>query len=178
MLLHLVAPLLLFTTGCQPPAVRSVTYGVDRLPVEEPYATADGYDGALARDIVRWTNVERLSRRLPPVYWSETLARAARAHAAEMVRLGYFDHESPVASNRTLMRRVRKAGLGGESLFVGENIAKGTWRGERARQIVQAWMESDGHRENLLRRSFRYLGVGVAWDGRSLVAAQVFGNKG
>jgi uncharacterized protein YkwD len=44
------------------------------------------------------------------------------------------------------MQRVRNAGLTARSLLVGENLARGNWRSDRARQIVQAWMESDGHR--------------------------------
>jgi uncharacterized protein YkwD len=129
----------------------------------------------LELDIARWTNVERLARSLPPLAWSEKLARAARAHSEEMARLGYFDHVSPVAQNRTLMMRVRVAGLDAPSLFVAENIARGTWRPHQARNIVQLWMESEGHRQNLLGPRHRTLGIGVARDGGGeLVITQVF----
>jgi len=148
------------------------------VPVEEPYAAPESLEGALSRDIVCWTNVERMARGLAPVTWSETLARAAWAHSDEMARLGYFDHFSPTSRNRTLMNRVRNAGLRARSLLVGENLAKGNWSHDRARRIVEAWMESDGHRENLLRPSFRRIGVGVVWDGRDLIATQVFGTSG
>ncbi len=64
------------------------------------------------------------------------------------------------------------------SLMVGENIAKGDWQDDRARLAVQAWMGSEKHRENLLRPAFRFIGVGVAWDGRNYYITQVLGSSG
>lgn len=159
------------------PVARGPVRTVDRLPAALPYDTA-GLAQAVERDIVRWTNVERIARGLHPVRWSPTLARAARQHTNEMVRLRYFSHTSPVAGNRGLLKRVRNAGLRAGAIFVGENLAWGNWTYRQAREIVAAWMDSPGHRENLLRRTFRYLGVGVRFDGRDLVATQVFGNAG
>jgi uncharacterized protein YkwD len=146
--------------------------------VEEPRARPEDLSGAIARDIVRWTNVERLAAGLAPMVWSEVLARAARAHSGEMARLGYFSHLSPDPQNSTPMRRVRNAGLAAPSLMVGENIAKGDWQDSRARRAVRAWMESQKHRENLMRPAFRFIGVGVAWDGRNYYITQVFGSSG
>jgi uncharacterized protein YkwD len=140
-----------------------------------PAAVADRV--ALERDIVRWTNVERLARGLPPVTWSPTLGRAARAHSEEMARLGYFDHRSPVSENRTLRDRVQRAGLRADSFVLGENIAKSSPRHRMAWSIVQMWMHSEGHRQNILRRAFRYVGVGVARDGELTLAVQVFGSS-
>ena len=144
---------------------------------KEPAGPQD-LSSTIARDVLRWTNVERLGAGLEPVAWSEVLARAARAHSEEMARLGYFSHISPDPKNVTPMRRVRNAGLVAQSLVVGENIAKGDWEDHRARRAVQAWMQSDRHRENLLRPTFRYLGVGVAWQGRTYYITQVFGSSG
>jgi uncharacterized protein YkwD len=127
---------------------------------------------SLEREVLRWTNVERLMRGLPPLDPESKLTRAARGHSGEMLRLGYFDHESPTAASRTPMRRARNAGLRGASLFVGENIARGHFA--NARELVRAWMESRGHRRNILDPSFRYLGVGVVRQGESLWATQLF----
>lgn len=129
---------------------------------------------AMAVDILRWTNVERLAHGLPAFEWSPAAAKAALAHSDEMMRLGYFSHTSPNAHNRDPLRRAQNAGLRGDSLFVGENIASGDFDTRDARAIVRMWMESPGHRRNILHRDFRYLGVGVAGRGSKLWSTQVF----
>lgn len=129
----------------------------------------------LEQDVLRWTNVERLAAGRRPLAWSETLAKAARGHSEEMARRGYFAHESPEPARRTAMMRARLAGLvGGPTTLVGENLFRGNWRRDRARRIVAAWMGSPGHRANLLRAEFEYLGVGLAWDRDYAVVTQVF----
>ena len=129
----------------------------------------------LEQDVLRWTNVERIAAGRTPLQWSDVLAKAARAHSEEMARGGYFAHESPDAARRTAMMRARLAGLvGGPTTLVGENLFKGNWRRDRARRIVIAWMGSPGHRANLLRAEFEYLGVGVAWDRDYALVTQVF----
>jgi uncharacterized protein YkwD len=148
------------------------------LPVEEPFATEANLARAMERDIVRWTNLERMQRRLPPTFWSEVLARAARAHNAEMLRLGYFEHDSPNPRHRTVLLRVQQAGLRARSFRVGENLAKGNWRSDRARKIVRDWMESDKHRDNLLLPSFRFMGVSVLREGSDFLVTQVLGTSG
>jgi uncharacterized protein YkwD len=129
---------------------------------------------SIEEDILRWTNVERIAAGVPALAWSPILARAAREHSEEMVRLRYFAHESPTPTRRTPMMRARLAGLDGPSLAVGENLFRGNWRSDRARRVVRSWMGSPGHRENLLRPEYRYLGVGIAWDRDFLLATQVF----
>lgn len=182
-----IAAIALSALVCPPyeprPVVQGDAYRVlpaapGSVPVEEPWASPARLRDALERDILRWTNVERLARGLSPLAWSAPLARAARAHSEEMVRLGYFGHTSPVPRNRSLLQRVRNAGLRASTLRVGENLARGTWRSGRARSIVRAWMRSPSHRDNLLDASFRFLGVGVAEDGAALVVTQNFGSRG
>jgi len=128
----------------------------------------------IEHDILRWTNVERLAVGLAPLLWSETLARAARAHSEEMARLNYFEHTSPTAATRSPLVRAMRAGLRGDRLFVAENIAMGTFRNDHARHIVKLWMDSPGHRENIMRKNLRYLGVGVSQSSRDLYATQLF----
>ena len=129
---------------------------------------------AMAIDILRWTNVERLANGLPAFAWSPVAARAAVGHSDEMMRLGYFSHTSPNARNRDPLRRAQNAGLRGDSLAVGENIAWGDFDTRDARSIVRMWMESPGHRRNILDRTFRYLGVGVGGHSGKLWSTQVF----
>ncbi len=89
------------------------------------------------------------------------LARAARAHSHDMVRYGYFSHDSP--NGQTPLDRIRSTGFISRNLSwsIGENIAWGTGRLATPREIVSAWMHSPGHRANILDPSFRFTGIGI-----------------
>lgn len=90
------------------------------------------------------------------------LANAALGHSKDMDARDYFSHVSPTGS--TLLMRIEASGFipnGNVGYTLGENIAWGTlWLGT-PKGIVKAWMESPGHRANILNGSFRYTGVGV-----------------
>ncbi|MEN3308520.1 MAG: hypothetical protein V7603_4722 [Micromonosporaceae bacterium] len=87
------------------------------------------------------------------------LASAARAHSADMAARGYFDHTTP--SGVTAAQRVSNAGYRWSSM--GENIAAGQ---RTPADVMQAWMNSSGHRANILNCGFRNIGVGLAYDSR------------
>jgi uncharacterized protein YkwD len=90
------------------------------------------------------------------------LASAATAHSRDMDAHDYFEHVSP--GGQTLLMRIRATGFipgGNVGYTLGENIAWGTlWLGT-PRAIVKAWMESPGHRANILDGSYRYTGIGI-----------------
>ena len=90
------------------------------------------------------------------------LAGAATGHSRDMDEHDYFSHTSP--SGQTLLMRIEASGFipnDNVGYTLGENIAWGTlWLGT-PRAIVKAWMESPGHRANILNGSFRYSGIGV-----------------
>ena len=79
-----------------------------------------------------------------------------------MIRRNYFDHTTP--SGTDFATRILRDGYvqrnAGWSL--GENIAYGTGSFATPRNIMVAWMQSPGHRANILRRSFKEIGVGIA----------------
>ncbi len=109
-------------------------------------------------------NRERRSRGLSKLSSNRELAKAAQRFSAAMVRQRFFDHVSPTGS--TLASRVR----GGTSYLrgrvrswsLGENIAWGSGDLASPQQIVRSWMNSPGHRRNILDRRFRHIGLGVA----------------
>jgi len=109
-------------------------------------------------------NEERSARGLSRLTPNGQLGKAAQRYSASMVRQRFFDHVSP--SGSTLDSRVRRGTsyLRGSvcSWSLGENIAWGA--GDRAtpRKIVRFWMNSSGHRRNILDRRFRHIGIGVA----------------
>lgn len=108
-------------------------------------------------------NAERRRRGRGRLSSDGQLAKAARRFSGHMVSARFFAHVSP--SGSTLSSRVRGGTryLRGRvrSWSLGENLAWGA--GERAtpRSIVKAWMESPGHRANILRKRFRHIGIGV-----------------
>jgi uncharacterized protein YkwD len=118
--------------------------------IAAPTATARGI--GLTRTetaLVRAINVARTHRGLPALRVDPRLMRAARANSARMLRTGNFSHDD-------FMRRFRRFGVRGK-LF-GENLAWGTGV-LGAAEAVRMWLDSPGHRENLLDRGFRRIGI-------------------
>lgn len=107
-------------------------------------------------------NRERRGRGMRKLRLNRRLASAARGHAVDMVRADYFSHDSRNGSS--FVDRIRRAGYlrNAGSWFVGENLAWGTGQRATPRQIVRAWMNSPGHRANILNRRFREIGIGIA----------------
>jgi uncharacterized protein YkwD len=107
-------------------------------------------------------NRERERLGLPDLREQEQLAEAAEGHARDMVRRHYFSHVSP--GGTTMVDRLRAAGFirGGDAWAVGETLAWGGGRRARPASVVDAWLESPAHRQVLLDRRYRRLGVGLA----------------
>lgn len=107
-------------------------------------------------------NEERTSRGMKALTTSPQLRKAAHSFSRQMVRQGFFGHVSPGGS--TLLGRVREGTgyLRGVTNFaLGENLAWGSGDLGTPRETVRGWMESDGHRRNILKGRFRHIGVGV-----------------
>jgi uncharacterized protein YkwD len=118
------------------------------------------------RTLVRATlcvlNAERTRRDLRPLRLSDKLSTAARNHSRAMVRQKFFSHDS--LDGRSFVDRIRSTGYlsGASSWAVGENIAYGSGSRSSARSIGSAWMNSPPHRANILSKSFREIGIGLA----------------
>jgi uncharacterized protein YkwD len=109
-------------------------------------------------------NQERTSRGLRRLRDNSRLESAAQSHSDDMVARRYFEHDSPGGS--TMVDRIKRTGYvrpnAGWSL--GENIAWGTQVLATPRETVKAWMNSPPHRANILRGSFKEIGIGIADD--------------
>jgi uncharacterized protein YkwD len=132
-------------------------------PLATPGASPSATPSELA--IVRAMNAVRAANGLPQLTVGYRLTRAARAHSVDMVRRGYFDHGA-------FVQRLRRFGV--RAPYVGENLAYGS-RGLSASAVVQMWLTSPPHRQNLMDRSFRRIGVGLAGGSRRLVTADFAG---
>src|SRR5262245_37298855 len=119
-------------------------------------------------------NNERSSFGLRPVRPNGDLRRAALSHSDEMVDEGYFEHTSP--SGFTFIQRIDATGYlrGVRSWVVGENLVWGTGSLSTPRALVDAWMNSPPHRENLLRPTFSEIGI-AAVDGTPLSESDLSG---
>ena len=103
-------------------------------------------------------NAERAAAGLGPLAQDGELAEAAVAHSEDMVDNQYFAHEAPDGSD--VVDRLRASGYipTDRAWLVGENLAWGTGTLSSPRNIVAAWMNSQGHRENILRSGFNEIG--------------------
>ena len=131
-------------------------------------------------EILRITNVERQNAGLNPLVVCTRLANSALAHTNRMLEGQFFSHSDP-GTGTTSGDRIRSTGYFDSSngWGYGENIAMG-YSSPNATMV--GWMNSPGHRANILNPSFTHLGVGVnigKWDAwyRS-VATQNFGYGG
>jgi uncharacterized protein YkwD len=107
-------------------------------------------------------NQERRNHGLRRVRPNSKLRSAAQAYSWAMVRNDFFGHVSP--SGSTLVGRVRDTAYlaSARGWALGENIAWGSGPLGTPRQIMRAWMQSAGHRRNILTRRFTDVGIGIA----------------
>jgi uncharacterized protein YkwD len=143
--------LLAIAAGASPASAATVCSAAD-APIAQASTVALG-NAALCL-----VNQERTSRGLAPLKANRRLANAAAAHSRDMVAHNYFAHES--LSGTDFATRIRKAGYRAPTL--GEDLAWGSGPLGTARAIVKGWMDSPGHRANILYPKFREAGMGVA----------------
>jgi uncharacterized protein YkwD len=107
-------------------------------------------------------NAQRRAHGLRPLHLDHKLGRAASHHAHDMVNRHFFDHNS--LNGATFADRIKRTGWthARRSYTIGENIGWGGGSLATPRAMVSAWMHSAGHRANILSRSFRMIGVGIA----------------
>ncbi|MEU6859092.1 CAP domain-containing protein [Glycomyces sp. NPDC046736] len=112
-------------------------------------------------------NRERGSAGCDPLERDSRLDTAARLHAEDMAANDYFDHTSQ--DGRSPTDRANAQGYQGG---VGENIAYGY---RDAEAVMEGWMNSEGHRANILNCGYDVIGIGVADRGGTLYWVQNFG---
>ncbi|MFJ6556334.1 CAP domain-containing protein [Streptomyces luteogriseus] len=130
--------------------------------------TPDGLAGTAAA-VVDLTNRERTRHGLPPLSADPLLTTAAQAHSADMVARAFYAHTAPDGSQPW----DRAAAAGSTRRSVGENIACGQ---RSPADVVEGWMNSPGHRANILKSGFTHIGIGFAGGGRAgMYWTQLFG---
>ncbi|MDH7478778.1 MAG: CAP domain-containing protein [Syntrophomonadaceae bacterium] len=123
-----------------------------QLPANPPAGSS------FEQQVFELTNAERVKAGLAPLRWNWELARVARFKSQDMRDRSYFSHNSPTyGSLFTMMKN-----FGIKYSAAGENIAAGY---SSAQAVVQGWMNSSGHRQNILNPNFNQIGIGYAAGG-------------
>lgn len=161
------------TTTVKVSSTNSGAVSVDKLPpVKSDIASYD--DSALTiGGIIERTNVERKKAGVGILARNNVLDKSAEAKLEDMFSKQYFEHVSP--SGASVSDVVNKAGY--KYIVVGENLALGNFGGDA--NVMLAWMNSKGHRANILDSRYQEIGVAVGrgmYDGKlQWLAVQHFG---
>jgi uncharacterized protein YkwD len=100
-------------------------------------------------------NRERISEGVTALEWCPALGRSAREHSEDMANRDFYDHVTP--EGLEVWDRAKEQGY--ENTYVGENIAVGQ---KSIREVMKDWMNSEGHRENILSPDYTHFGYGRA----------------
>jgi len=143
-----------------------------------PQAPAPAHLQDVEEWIWRFTNEIRQRAGLPPLAKEGTLSAVAQAYSDDMLRRGFFSHTNP--EGLTVRDRLSRYFSGsirslGENIWEGSNLSVANHEA-LARYIMNSWMSSSGHRENILSADYTHLGVGVTAVGREIRATQDFAN--
>ncbi len=115
-------------------------------------------------------NEIRQKQGLSQLRHNEKLAQVARNYSQQMAEKNFFSHTSPEGS--TMVQRVESARI--FYFMLGENLFMCTNAPQPVPLAVQGWMNSPGHRENILRSEYRETGIGVWRKGNSYYMTQLF----
>jgi uncharacterized protein YkwD len=129
-------------------------------PAEFPECTEPATADEWRAQVLDLVNQERRNAGLNPVTYNSLLESQADQYACELIHYGFFDHVNPVTGS-TLGDRAKEFGY--EFAMVGENLAAGQ---RTPAEAVRDWMDSPGHRRNILEPEFTELGVGIRIGGQ------------
>ncbi|MGG1674830.1 CAP domain-containing protein [Neobacillus sp. NRS-1170] len=138
----------------QTPAPKPVQQQTTPPATTQTTSTLSAYE----QKVVDLTNQERAKNGLPALKVDVTLSKMAHEKSRDMSANGYFSHTSPTYGSPFDM--MKKYGISYH--YAGENIAMGQRTPE---EVVNAWMNSEGHRKNILSPNYNYIGVGYVSQG-------------
>ena len=127
-------------------------------PVKTPSNNVSQSVSEFEKQVIDLTNAERAKEGLKPLEMHSPLMEVAQAKSEDMAKNNYFSHTSPTYGSP--FDQIKSAGISYRS--AGENIAQGQ---RTPQQVVQAWMESPGHRQNIMNANYTHIGVGFVENG-------------
>lgn len=127
------------------------------------------------QELLILTNLKREERGLPSLTMNNELAQAAAGKASDMISKNYWAHVAPDGTTPWVFIR----GAGYEYIHAGENLARGF---STSGDVVNAWMESPGHRDNMLSSSYSDIGFaivsGTLTGDETVLVVEMFGSRG
>lgn len=140
-------------------------------PVEKSVVDTPSVSGMsqIELEVLRLVNVERQKEGLSPLTSSSKFSNVARKKSEDMAVKGYFSHTSPTYGSPFEMMKT----FGIPYRTAGENIAKGQ---TSAASVMRAWMNSSGHRANIMNPSFNKIGIGMYEKNGTKYWTQMFSN--
>lgn len=127
-------------------------------PAKAPTTNVNQSVSEFEKQVVDLTNAERAKAGLKPLEIYTPLMNVAEAKSADMAKNNYFSHTSPTYGSP--FDQMKAAGISYRA--AGENIAQGQ---KTPQEVVQAWMDSPGHRQNIMNANYTHIGVGFVEDG-------------
>lgn len=109
----------------------------------------------MATDVAAGLNAHRQANSLAPVTFNRVLAQAAATHACDMGRNRFFTHRGSDGTDP--QARARRAGY--RDCLIAENLA---WGFPQPARIIDGWMASPGHRQNMMHGRIKEFGIGIA----------------
>ena len=137
------------------PSCPNVPSKPESTPEQKPSTDFSSYQ----QQVLDLVNAERTKRGISALTLDSNLSNVATKKSQDMVNKNYFDHTSPTYGSPFDM--MKQFGISYRT--AGENIAKGQ---KTPQEVVTAWMNSEGHRKNILNPNFTNLGVGIAKDSK------------
>ncbi|MGI6541871.1 MAG: CAP domain-containing protein [Limnochordia bacterium] len=150
------------STGTNPPTKPETP----KPPVEEPQEPPIAGLTAEESEAINLVNAARKANGLPPLQVNMELVRLARIKAKDMAMNSYFNHISPTLGSPFDM--LRAAGINYK--WAGENIA----RAGSVKAAHNAYMDSPGHRANILNSAYTEIGIGIYRSGKTMWQSQFF----
>ena len=156
--------------------INSITQEIEKQVLTPPplKATKESEQSFLTKEgVIEWTNLQRKNNGLSPLKENLKLDLSAEIKVEDMFQNQYFAHESPEGEGVGDLAVT----VGYDFIVIGENLALGNFENDEV--LVRAWMDSPGHRENILNKNYQEIGVAVikgTYEGRiTWLAVQHFG---
>ncbi|SFA78228.1 CAP-associated N-terminal [Acetitomaculum ruminis DSM 5522] len=140
----------------------SKSYGIEikANSVQFCYGYSTKEMSAMEKEVLDITNAFRSLYNLNELKWSTRAAKAARLHSKDMAQKNYFSHYNK--DGKDPFQRMDAQGI--KYYVAAENLAAGF---TNSASVMDSWIQSSGHRKNLLREGLKYLGVGIAYESNS-----------
>lgn len=130
---------------------------IETEPVDSAVESSIDRTVLTTTNILYFTNLERTKRGLRPIKWNAKLTRSANAKSRDMFINQYFAHKSPIDPKKDFAYFIDNELY--EFVRVSENLAMGEF--STSQEVVNAWMQSPTHRENILFPDYEHIGVSV-----------------